>query len=278
MLNLRSRREIDAMRKAGELVWQAHAALAESVRPGVTTAELNDIVEDIFRRAGAEAVFKTVAGPVPFPAATCISVNEQIVHGVPGDRPLHEGDIVSVDTACRLDGWCGDAAVTHPVGAISREHQRLLEVTAAAFRRALELIPQCRWWSQVASEMERLVKAAGCSVVRDLVGHGVGRELHEPPQVPNFAIERGSASDFELLPGLVLAIEPMVNAGGEAIRRQTDGWTQVTADGRYSAHFEHTVAIGPGRQPRLLTGPPENSPHDGLWPVGRGTGPPPGAA
>ncbi len=270
MLNLRSRREIGLMRKAGLVVWEAHEALAQLVRPGISTRELDAAVEGVFAKYDAEPLFKGFPGPVPFPAATCISVNEQIVHGIPGDRVLKEGDIVSVDTGCRIRGWCGDAAVTHPVGAVRPEARRLLEVTEGVLRLALKLLGKKEKWSQVACEMEAYVRDAGCSVVEDFVGHGIGREMHEPPQVPNFDSQKLRENDFQLSPGLVLAIEPMVNLGGKKVKCLADQWTQVSVDGSYSAHFEHTIALT-SDGPEILTGPPDGYLGSELWPMAGAT-------
>ena len=260
MLNLRSPRELAHMRRAGLLVWQAHQAVAQQIRPGVTTAQLDAAVQRVFAEAGAEPLFKGVPGKVPFPAATCTSVNEEVVHGIPGNRVLVAGDIVSVDTGCRLNGWCGDAAVTYAVGPVSPRVQHLLDVTRQALELAIEQLARCSRWSEVARQIEQFVHAADCSVVEQFVGHGIGREMHESPQVPNFLSEKfRREEDFPLRTGLVLAIEPMVNLGRKEVRCLADHWTQVTADGQPSAHFEHTVALtadGPWR----LTGPPDQDP------------------
>jgi methionyl aminopeptidase len=264
MLNLRSEREIRLMRRAGLVVWEAHRAAAGLVRPGATTRELDRAVEEVFLRHGAEPLFLGVAGPVPVPAVTCISVNEQVVHGIPGDRVLKEGDIVSIDTGCRVRGWCGDAAFTHPVGQVAARVARLLETTRDVLHLAVELLGQSGRWSEVAQAMQRFVTAAGFAVVEQFVGHGIGREMHEPPQIPNFdspALRDGE--DFRLAPGLVLAIEPMVNIGRKDVECLPDHWTQVTSDGGYSAHFEHTVALTHGG-PRILTGPPATADDDAL--------------
>ncbi len=243
-IKLRSPREIARMRLPGQLVGEAHQRVAELVRPGVTTGELDRVVEQLFARHQAEPLFKGYPGPTPFPAVTCISVNHEVVHGIPGPRVLKEGDIVSVDTGCRLDGWCGDAAVTHAVGQISAQSQRLLQVTRGVLELAVRSLLECDRWSQVAQRMQAYVENHGFSVVESFVGHGIGREMHELPQVPNYYSEEFAKSeDFELRPGLVLAIEPMVNTGTAAVTCLDDGWTQVTADGGRSAHFEHTVAI-----------------------------------
>ena len=253
---LRSPREIAQMRKAGLLVWQTHQIVAGLLRPGVTTAEIDAAVDRFFAQHQAVPLFKGVPGPVPFPAATCISINEEVVHGIPSSRKLVEGDIVSIDTGCKLDGWCGDAAATYPIGRVHPEVRRLLDVTRNVLLLAIDLMGKCRRWSEVAREMEAFVKKAKFSVVESFVGHGIGREMHEDPQVPNFVssqLRRGG--DFRLQPGLVIAIEPMVNMGTKRVRTRADHWTQVTADGRPSAHFEHTVAITSSGTAVLTAGP-----------------------
>ncbi len=259
MIQLRSRREINAMRAAGGLVAEAHRRSGLLVKPGITTAELDAVVDATFAERGAEPLFKGYPGPHgPFPAATCISVNEEIVHGVPGDRVLQAGDIVSLDTGCRIDGWCGDAAVTYAVGQVSQKAKQLLEVTSQTLALAISLLEQKSKWSEVAVELQQFVEAAGLVVIEDFVGHGIGRELHEDPQVPNFDSRRlREETDFQLRTGLVLAIEPMVATGRKEVRCHRDGWTQITADGGWAAHFEHTVALTPDG-PELLTGAPCN--------------------
>lgn len=240
----KSLREIEMMRKAGLLVWEAHQLAAKMLRPGVTTGEIDAAIERFFLENNATPLFKGVPGRVPFPAVTCISINEEVVHGIPGPRELKEGDIVSLDTGCKLNGWCGDAACSHGVGRVSPESQRLLEVTEGTLNLAIELMGKKSWWSQVAVEMAAYVKDHGFFVVESFVGHGIGRKMHEDPQVPNFVsdqLRRGG--DFPLVPGLVIAVEPMVNVGTKRVRTRPDHWTQATADGKPSAHFEHTVAI-----------------------------------
>jgi len=232
------------MRKAGMLVWRAHQIVADMVRPGVTTGELDAAVEKFFTEHRAVPLFKGVPGKVPFPAVTCISVNDEVVHGIPGDRVLVEGDIVSIDTGCKLDGWCGDSAVTHPVGRVDPEVQRLLDVTSGVLQLAIDLMGQKTRWSEVASAMCNYVREAKFSVVETFVGHGIGREMHEDPQVPNFVSSQLKRNgDFALEPGLVIAVEPMVNMGTKHVRSMPDHWTQATQDGKPSAHFEHTIAI-----------------------------------
>lgn len=244
------------MRRAGLVVWQAHQVAAALVQPGVTTAAIDAAVEKFFDEHHAIPLFKGVPGKVPFPAVTCISVNEEVVHGIPGPRKLVEGDIVSIDTGCKLDGWCGDAAVTHPVGQVEPEVQRLLDVTKGTLDLAIQQMAVKRRWSEVAAEMEEFVRVAGFSVVETFVGHGIGREMHEAPQVPNFVSKHLRRNgDFEIRPGLVIAVEPMVNMGTKKVKGLADHWTQVTQDRRPSAHFEHTIAMTMDGPVALTTGP-----------------------
>jgi methionyl aminopeptidase len=256
VVNLRSPREIALMRRSGLVVWAAHQLAASLVRPGATTGEIDAAVEAFFERHGAIPLFKGVPGKVPFPSVCCISVNEEVVHGIPGPRVLREGDVVSIDTGCSLGGWCGDSAFTHPVGEVSADVRRLLDCTTGVLALAIELMGVRNRWSDVASEMAKYVRDYGFSVVENFVGHGIGRTMHEDPQVPNFctpAFRRNH--DFELEPGLVVAVEPMVNMGTKKVRALSDHWTQSTVDGRPSAHFEHTVAITENG-PVVLTAPP----------------------
>lgn len=257
MIHLKSPREIALMRQAGLAVWRAHQIVGEMIRPGATTAEIDREVEKHFDALGAVPLFKNYPNSAkrkrPFPSVTCMSVNEAVVHGIPNDKLLKEGDIVSVDTGCRLNGWCGDAAYTYKVGRVSNEVQRLLDVTEQTLALAIELLSVKSYWSQIAEQMAQYVSDHGYSSVENFVGHGIGREMHEDPQVPNYASRslRGSA-DFRIEPGLVIAVEPMVNMGTKRVKMLSDDWTQVTADGKWSAHFEHTIAITPDG-PTLLT-------------------------
>ena len=256
MVTLRSSREIQQMRKAGLVVWRAHQLAAEKVRPGATTAEIDAAIERYFQQCGAVPLFKGVPGKVPFPAVTCISVNEEVVHGIPSARALKEGDVVSIDTGCKLAGWCGDSAVTHGVGRISPEAQRLLDVTRGVLELAIDLMGKKSRWTEVAREMATFVRDAGFSVVENFVGHGIGQQMHEEPQVPNFVSPHFRRnSDFRLEPGLVIAVEPMVNMGTKKTKAMPDHWTQSTGDGLPSAHFEHTIAMME-EGPWVLTGPP----------------------
>ena len=213
----------------------------------MTTADLDGLALKMADEAGADALFKGVRSPQarrPFPGAICASINDEVVHGIPStDRVLREGDILSVDFGVRLNGYCGDSAVTIPIGAISPERQRLLDVTKATLDVAVAAMKPGVRWSQVAGKMQRYAEAAGFSVVRDFVGHGIGTKMHEDPKVPNFVSDELLADDITLRPGMVLAVEPMVNAGTYAVRTLGNGWTVVTRDGKPSAHFEHTIAV-----------------------------------
>jgi methionyl aminopeptidase len=244
---LKSPREIELMRAAGQVVRDVLTAVGRRVAPGVTTGELNEIAERMIAEAGGQALFRgveTTATKCPFPAALCVSVNEEVVHGIPGPRPLKEGDIVSVDCGVRLRGYCGDAAETYPVGRVRPEIQRLLDVTRQSLHVAIERMKPGVWWSEIAREIQRTVESAGFSVVREFVGHGVGSDMHEEPKVPNFTDRKQRKQDFLLQPGLVIAVEPMVNFGrADVACHDPTGWTQVTKDGSWSAHFEHTVAV-----------------------------------
>ena len=244
---LKSPREIELMRAAGSVVQQVLTKMREMARPGVTTGELDATSEKIVLDAGGIALFKGVENPqasFPFPGTLCTSVNEELVHGVPGDRKLEEGDVISVDCGVRLAGYCGDAATTIAVGSIAPESQRLLDVTKRALDLAIGEMRPGRMWSEIATQMQALVEDAGMAVVRDFVGHGIGREMHENPKVPNYWNARQARMDFELVPGLVLAVEPMVNLGGHTVEYgDASRWVIVTRDRKYAAHFEHTLAV-----------------------------------
>lgn len=244
MIILKSARELEVMRRAGRLVARLLEELGARVAPGVRLRDLDSFAEEFIRRHGGVPAFKgygEIPGQrPPFPATICASVNEQVVHGVPGGRRLREGDIVSVDVGVLLDGYYGDAAATFPVGKVSEEAMRLLEVTRAALGEGIARARAGCHLSDISHAVQSFVEARGYSVVREFVGHGIGRNMHEDPQIPNF----GPPGMGPLLrPGMTLAIEPMVNAGVPDVVVLADGWTAVTADGRLSAHFEHTVAV-----------------------------------
>ncbi len=244
---LKSAREIELIRAAGKVVHTVLTMMREHVRPGVTTASLNELAETYIAEAGGEALFKGVENPqagFPFPAALCTSVNEELVHGIPNDRPLKDGDIVGIDCGVKLAGYCGDSASTFSVGTIDPEVDRLMKVTQQALMKAIEGIRPGRMWSEVALEIQSYVEGEGFSVVREFVGHGIGRDLHEEPKVPNYWDKRQKQPDFELQENMVLAIEPMVNMGSAAVEfGDKDRWVVVTRDRKFCAHFEHTMAV-----------------------------------
>ena len=248
------------MRSAGALVARAIRRFREIVAPGVTTGELDAAAREVVRKGGGEMAFLGYrAGNLPpYPAGICASVNEEVVHGIPRPRRLVEGDIVSLDVGVRLDGFYGDAAVTLPVGEVDEESQRLLAVTEEALRRAIAAVRPGGRLSEIGRAVQSFVEANGFSVVRDYVGHGIGRRLHEDPRVPNFVSREVLANDVVLAEGMTLAIEPMVNAGSAGVRSLADGWTVVTRDGRRSAHFEHTVVVTAGGA-EVLTREPDGT-------------------
>ncbi|MBL4886721.1 MAG: type I methionyl aminopeptidase [Planctomycetaceae bacterium] len=252
MITLKSRREIEQMRPAGLLVAEAHRLVASMIRPGITTGEIDRAVEALFQENSAIPLFKGFPGPVPFPAVCCMSVNEEVVHGIPSDRVLVEGDIISVDTGCKINGWCGDSAWSYPVGQVDEKKQKLLEVGEASLLLSINAITECKLWSEVAAKLEGFINQNGFSSVVDFVGHGIGKEMHEDPQVPHYVDKGTLENDFELRPGLVIAIEPMVNAGAKEVLIAEDYWTVQTIDGEPSVHFEHTVAIT-SSGPEILT-------------------------
>jgi methionyl aminopeptidase len=235
------------MRKAGAVVADVLLKLKEIAEPGITTAWLDRVALQMAAEAGAEALFKGVRSPVariPFPGAICASINEQVVHGIPSeDAKLKNGDILSIDFGVRLNGYCADAAITIAIGAISEDRRKLMTTTKRVLDVAIEKSTPAVRWSQVAAEMQRCAESAGFSVVKDFVGHGIGRQMHEEPRVPNFVSNELLANDIVLAEGMVLAVEPMINAGSSAVRTLKNGWTVVTRDGKSSAHFEHTIVI-----------------------------------
>jgi methionyl aminopeptidase len=241
---LKSPRELGLMRESGKIVAEALRVCRETAKPGVRTIEIDQAVEAVFRRYGATPLFKGYPGQkVPFPAATCISINEQVVHGIPGQREIRDGDLVKIDTACKLNGWCADAATTILVGEVRPERRRLVEVAEQILQIAIVEMGRRRRWSEVALRMQQHAETSGFSVVQQYVGHGIGRTMHENPQVPNFISRDMKKQDFRLDEGLVLAVEPMVNMGRADVRTLPDHWTVVTKDNMPSAHVEHTLAI-----------------------------------
>lgn len=252
MIAIRTSREIDLLRQANQIVASVLTALAERVEPGVTTAELDGIAEEMIRSAGGEPSFLGYQG---FPAATCISVDEVIVHGIPSSRRLEEGEICSIDVGVKYKGYYGDAALSVACGQLDGERQRLMETTDLALANGIDAARAGKYLEDIARAVEETVTAEDFSIVRNFVGHGIGTEMHEEPQIPNFVTgNRGP----KLRAGMVLAIEPMVNTGTHEVRVLDDGWTAVTADGRPSAHFEHSIVVQDG-EPEILSASPVSS-------------------
>jgi methionyl aminopeptidase len=252
-IELKSRTEITTMREAGRVVAQVLQLLVAEVRPGLNIRRLDEIVREEYKRRGAIATFLNYApgGAPPYPATVCVSINEQIVHGIPKDRVLQDGDIVSIDLGATFKGFVGDTAVTVPCGNVAPEGLRLIEATCGALQAGIEAARPGARLGDIGAAVQQHAESRGYSVVREMVGHGVGRRMHEEPSVPNYG-EPGRGR--KLQPGWVIAIEPMLNIGGAAIRTGADRWTISTADGALSAHFEHTIAITDG-EPEILTLP-----------------------
>ena len=246
MISLKSPREIELMRHAGRVTAQARARAGRMVQPGVTTLEIDTAVRKFIESQGAKPSFLGYSG---FPGSACISVNEQVIHGIPGHRKLKEGDIVSVDVGACLEGFHGDCAGTYPCGQVSEEAMRLIRVTEESFWAGIKLARSGNRVYDISHAVQQYVEQNGFSVVRDFVGHGVGAKLHEAPEVPNFG---PAGHGPRLQPGMTLAVEPMVNAGGWEVRVLKDGWTTVTADGSLAAHYENTILITDG-EPEILT-------------------------
>ena len=241
--------ELDAMAASGAVLAECHDLMAAELGVGVTTAHLDEVAEELIRSRGGVPAFKGYPGPTPFPASICASVNDQVVHGIPGDAPLAEGDILAIDCGVVLDGWVSDAARTYAIGTVSPIAGRLIESTRASLDRAIEACILGNRVGDIGNAVQTEIEGAGFSVVQSLVGHGVGRSMHEEPQVPNYGLP---GTGTELVEGLVIAIEPMVNVGGHEVVLADDGWTITTRDGSLSAHWEHTVAVT-ADGPRILT-------------------------
>lgn len=235
------------MRNAGRIVARVLSKLQEIAEPGVSTGYLNKVATQMAKEAGAKTLFKGVRSPYarkPFPGAICASVNEQIVHGIPSESViLQEGDILSIDFGVKLKGYCGDSAVTFGIGEISQEKRDLIEVTKKTLQIAVENMKPGLKWSQIAAKMQSFVETNKFSVVTEYVGHGIGKDMHEDPKVPNFVSNELLRNDIDIEEGMVLAVEPMINAGVAATKTLKDGWTVVTKDSKSSAHFEHTLAV-----------------------------------
>ncbi len=247
MITIKSTQELEYMRQAGRIVFESHELLKKTIRPGITTKELDSIIEQYILSQGATPSFKGYNG---FPASICASVNNEVVHGIPSLNKLKDGDIISIDIGAIYKGYHGDAARTHPVGKISEDAARLISVTEESFFQGMKYAVEGNRLSDISAAIQTYVENHGYSVVRDLVGHGIGRNMHEEPQIPNYGKpHRGP----RLRAGMTLAIEPMINAGKYHVEILPDQWTVVTADGSLSAHYEHTIAITQG-EPELLTG------------------------
>ena len=246
MITLKSSQEIELMRRAGKITAAARALARDMVKPGVTTQQIDEAVYKFIVSQGATPSFLNYGG---FPASACISVNDEVIHGIPGKRVLREGDIVSVDVGAYIGGYYGDCTGTYPCGQVSDEAMRLIRVTQQSFFEGLKFAKEGYRVSDIGAAVQAYVEAEGFSVVREFVGHGIDRKLHESPEVPNYG-KPGHGP--RLLRGMTLALEPMVNMGGAAIRQLSDGWTVKTADGKYAAHYENTLLITAG-EPEILT-------------------------
>ena len=242
--------DIAKMRRAGRVVAEMHEKTRAAIRPGVTTGRLDEIAREVLAARGARSNFLGYGYP-PFPAVICASPNDMIVHGIPGDRVLEEGDIISIDCGAIIEGWHGDAAYTAPVGQVSPEIEKLLRVTEESLHAGIAQMVDGNRISDIGHAVQTVAEGAGFSVVREYVGHAIGTAMHEEPQVPNYG---PPGKGPKLRPGMVFAVEPMVNAGGPGTRTLDDQWSVVTADGSWSAHFEHTIAIT-DNGPEILTLP-----------------------
>ena len=246
---IKSKSEIELMRQAGRITAGARSIARQAVAAGVTTRQIDKLVHEFIVKSGAKPTFKGYGG---FPGSACISVNDEVIHGIPGKRIIRSGDIVSLDVGATYKGFVGDCAGTFPCGEISEEAKKLIEVTRKSFFEGLKYARVGYRVSDISAAVQEYVESHGFSVVREYVGHGVGRQLHEAPEVPNYRTERRTRPDPRLVKGMTLAIEPMVNMGGCAIRVLDDDWTVVTLDGSLSAHYENTIAITDG-EPEILT-------------------------
>jgi methionyl aminopeptidase len=237
MIELKTQREIEIIKNNGEILAKTLRLVKENIRPGIQSRELDRLAEEFIKKQGAYPAFKGYRG---FPSSICVSIDDEVVHGIPGERFLREGQIVSVDIGVFKDGYYADAARTFPVGEIPEASRRLIEITRQALEKALGSVREGGHLSDISYAVQSFVEENGYSVVRDLVGHGIGKRMHEEPQIPNFG---APGQGVVLKRGMVLAIEPMVNAGSFEIDTRDDNWTVVTRDGSLSAHFEHTVAV-----------------------------------
>ena len=252
MIAIRTEREIGLLRKANGIVAEVLAAIADRIEPGVQTSELDGLADEMIRAAGGEPSFLKYQG---FPASTCISIDEVVVHGIPGTRRLKAGEICSVDVGVKYKGYYGDAALSIPCGQLDDERLRLMEVTDRALASGIDAARAGNYVEDISRSVEETVVAEGFSIVRNFVGHGIGAQMHEDPQIPNFVT--GSRGP-KLKVGMVFAIEPMVNAGAPEVKILDDGWTAVTADGRPSAHVEHSIVVRDG-EPEVMSVSPRSS-------------------
>ena len=246
MITLKSPHEIELMRRAGKITAAARPLARDMVKPGVTTQQIDKAVYKFITEQGATPSFLHYNG---YPASVCVSVNDEIIHGIPGKRVLQEGDIVSVDVGAFIGGFHGDCAGTYPCGQVSDEAMRLIRVTQESFFEGMKYAREGYRLSDISAAVQAYVESNGFSIVREYVGHGIGRRMHEPPEVPNYG---NPGHGPRLLRGMTLAVEPMVNAGSAAIKQMADGWTVKTADGKNAAHYENTIAITDG-EPEILT-------------------------
>lgn len=246
MIHLKNKIDVEKMRIAGRLTKSALEYVGEHIKPGVTTSQLDKLAREFIRKNGGIPSFLNYNG---FPASTCISVNDVVVHGIPGDRIIVDGDIVSVDMGAYIGGFHGDCAKTFPVGNVSEDALKLIEVTRECFYKGLQEARAGKRIGDIAAAIQHHAESSGCSVVVDLVGHGIGKDLHEDPSVPNFGT---AGRGVRLVKGMTLAIEPMINAGRHEVYTEEDGWTVRTSDGSLSAHYENTVLITDG-EPEILT-------------------------
>jgi methionyl aminopeptidase len=246
MIYRKTPEELEKMRAAGRVVRKVHNTVAELCKPGITTGELDEAAQRVIDESGARGLFKNYPTYKPgegFPGTLCISVNEEVVHGIAGKRMIQDGDVVGIDCGVELDGWCGDAANTLLVGDVADDVRRMCEATQRCLEIAIENIKPGRKWSQIARLMQGYAEARGYGVVREFVGHGIGKTMHEEPKVPNYVSRETRQDDIDLREGIVLAIEPMLTLGSRQVKTLSDQWTVVTVDGKASAHYEHTVAV-----------------------------------
>ena len=245
-IRLKTSEQIEWMRRAGRVVRLVLDRMGEMIAPGVTTEELDAEAEKLCQEYGGKCLFKGVPGrdgAGPFPGCICVSINEEIVHGIPCGRKIDAGDIVGIDFGVLLEGWCGDAAETFAAGRVADDTQRLMDVTRNSLAMAIEMCRPGKKWSDIARAMQSYVEGEGFSMVREFVGHGIGSEMHEDPKVPNYVSRQLQKCDILLAEGMTIAVEPMVNMGSSEVVCDADGWTVRTRDGKPSAHFEQTLAI-----------------------------------